>query len=71
MNFNIASTEILEDFHLAQENFLRAEQIKFQKSKELRENKIPNAPGVYTFFEKGNKILYIGEGGNLKSEWTK
>jgi hypothetical protein len=66
MNFNIASTEILEVLHLAQENLLRAEKIKFEKSKEWRENKIPNAPGVYAFFEKGNKILYIGEIGNLK-----
>lgn len=66
MNFKIASEEILDVLHLAQENLLRAERIKFEKSKQWRENKIPNSPGVYALFEKDNRILYIGESGNLQ-----
>jgi hypothetical protein len=66
MNFNIASEEILDVLHLAQENLLRAERIKFEKNKQWRENKIPNSPGVYALFEKDNRILYIGESGNLR-----
>ncbi|GGF06415.1 GIY-YIG nuclease family protein [Flavobacterium limi] len=66
MNFKIASEEILDVLHLAQENLLRAERIKFEKCKHWRKNKIPNSPGVYALFEKDNKLLYIGESGNLQ-----
>lgn len=61
MNFNSLNKELLDLLHLAQEQLLRAERIKFEKNKVWRENKIPNSPGVYALFEKNNKLLYIGE----------
>lgn len=66
MNYDSPSEELLDILHLAQENLLRAERIKFEKSNLWRKNNIPAAPGVYALFEKNNKLLYIGESGNLR-----
>jgi hypothetical protein len=65
MNFNLPTEELLDVLHLAQEQLLRAQQLKFEKTKEWRLN-IPNSPGVYALYEKNNKLLYIGESGNLR-----
>lgn len=66
MKHNLPTEELLDVLHLAQENLLTAERIKFEKSAEWRKNKIPNFPGVYALFERNNKLLYIGESGNLR-----
>lgn len=66
MEINIPSDMLLDVLQLAQENLLRAEKIKFEKCKEWRQNKIPSSPGVYALFEKNNKLMYIGESGNLR-----
>ena len=66
MNINLPSEELLDVLHLAQEQLLRTERIKFEKNRIWRENRVPNSPGVYALFEKDNRILYIGESGNLR-----
>lgn len=66
MNFNLPTEKLLNILHLAQEMLLKAERIKFQKNRDWRQNKIPNSPGVYALFEKKNKLMYIGESGNLR-----
>lgn len=70
MKHNLPTEELLDALHLAQENLLRAERIKFEKSAEWRKNKIPDFPGVYALFEKNNKLLYIGESGNLRERMS-
>lgn len=67
MNLHKPTEELLDMLHLAQENLLRAERIKFEKSIDWRRNKIPDSPGIYALFEKNNKLLYIGESGNLRA----
>ncbi len=39
---------------------------KFEKTKLWREAIIPNKPGIYALFEGKDKLLYVGETGNLR-----
>ncbi|WJJ96511.1 GIY-YIG nuclease family protein [Algibacter luteus] len=70
MNIYKPSEELLDTLHLAQEKLLRAERHKFIKSAEWRRNTIPDSPGIYALFEKNNKLLYIGESGNLRKRMS-
>ena len=70
MNIYKPSEVLLNTLHLAQEKLLRAERHKFIKSAEWRQNTIPDSPGIYALFEKENKLLYIGESGNLRKRMS-
>lgn len=66
MEYNLPKVELIELLTLAQENLLNTDKIKFEKSAEWREKNIPNYPGVYALFEKNNRLVYVGESGNLR-----
>lgn len=66
MEYNLPKVELIELLTLAQENLLHTDKIKFEKSAEWREKNIPNYPGVYALFEKNNRLVYVGESGNLR-----
>ena len=63
----IAELKDLNDiFNQAEKDLLFGEKLKFEKTKKWRDNSIPAFPGVYALFEGKDKLLYIGETGNLK-----
>lgn len=70
MNIYKPSEELLDTLHQAQEKLLRAKKHKVKKSVEWRRNEIPDSPGIYALFEKGNKLLYVGESGNLRKRMS-
>lgn len=39
-----------------------------QSSLELQIQTLPNNPGVYQYFDKDDKILYVGKAKNLKKK---
>ena len=45
------------------------EQYQYTKTKEIfsKEKDLPKLPGVYKFYDKKNKILYIGKAKNLSN----
>ena len=70
MNIHEKSEELLNVLHDAQEKLLRAKRHKFKKSLAWRRENIPSAPGIYALFEPGNRLMYIGETGNLRDRMS-
>jgi len=60
--------EILNEvFYKAEIELLNSKKLKFKKSKEWRDDNIPNEAGIYAIFNNKNEILYIGESGNINA----
>lgn len=66
MNYNLSQTELNRILEKAESELFNLKPIKFKKCKEWRKDKVPNEPGIYAIFENGDRLIYIGESGNLK-----
>ncbi len=44
--------------------------MSISESIELQLKTLPNAPGVYQYFDKDNKIIYVGKAKDLKKRVT-
>lgn len=66
MEYLLENKSLLDVLNKAQSNLFAARKLKFEKSSTWRNKSIPNESGVYALFEGKNKLIYIGETGNLR-----
>lgn len=66
MEYLLENNNLIEVLTKAQENLFAAKKYKFEKSSIWREVSIPNESGVYALYEGNDKLIYIGETGNLR-----
>jgi hypothetical protein len=64
MTFNLEEKELYQNLVLAEKLLFKSPKIKFERTLIWRKQYFKNVPGIYAIFEK-NKIIYIGETGNL------
>lgn len=67
MKYLLNNNELNEILSTSERKLFRSEKLKFKKDKTWRENSIPSSPGVYALYEGTEKLLYIGETGNLRA----
>ena len=66
MEYLLENKQLLNVLLQAQANLFAAEKFKFEKSNIWRNRLIPAEAGIYALFEGRDKLLYIGETGNLR-----
>lgn len=66
MEYLLENRKLIEVLNKAQSNLFAAKKYKFQKSSTWRNEIVPNESGVYALFEGNDKLIYIGETGNLR-----
>jgi hypothetical protein len=67
MKYLFENNDLYKGLAQAEINLFSSEKIKFKKYKNWREKSIPDKPGVYVLYEGNDKLLYIGETGNLRA----
>lgn len=67
MKYHFENNDLYNGLKQAETDLFSSEKLKFKKDKNWRENSIPDRPGVYALFEDNQKLLYIGETGNLRA----
>ena len=67
MKYLLNNNDLNEVLSTSEKNLFSSEKIKFKKDKTWRDNSIPSKPGVYALYEGTEKLLYIGETGNLRA----
>lgn len=65
MIFNLENKELYHNLILAEKLLFTAPKIKVARTLSWRKQYFKSVPGIYAFFETNNKIVYIGETGNL------
>jgi len=66
MNYILQDKDLYATLADAERKLFSSERFKFEKSQMWRSNTIPNNSGVYALFEERDKLLYVGETGNLR-----
>ena len=54
-------------FLKTEKELLNSNRLKFKKSKDWRNENIPNEPGIYAIFNEKDELMYIGESGNINA----
>ncbi|VXB46764.1 MULTISPECIES: GIY-YIG nuclease family protein [Chryseobacterium] len=65
MIFNLEDNELYKNLILAEKLLFESPKIKFERTLIWRKQYFKNVPGIYAIFEGNDKIIYIGETGNL------
>lgn len=63
--FNLENKELYQNLILAEKSLLKMPKIKISRTLNWRKQYFKNVPGIYAIFEGNDKIIYIGETGNL------
>lgn len=66
MEYLLENKNLFDMLKKAQSNLFASKKHKFQKSSTWRNEIVPNESGVYALFEGKDKLIYIGETGNLR-----
>jgi GIY-YIG catalytic domain len=66
MEYLLKNKTLFEILTNAQSNLFGSKKYKFEKSSNWRQTTIPNEAGVYALYEGTEKLIYVGETGNLR-----
>ena len=55
---------------LAEKALFNSEKIKFIKSLKWRRDNVPSEAGIYAIFDTNDRLIYIGESGNLRKRMS-
>lgn len=65
MSYFLENNLVNNIFLNAEKELFNSERIKFKKCTFWRKENVPNIAGIYAIFDETNKLIYIGESGNL------
>jgi hypothetical protein len=64
------AVDLSNTLKFAENELFNSRKIKFVKSAKWRNNNVPDLAGIYAIFDNDNRLIYIGESGNLRKRMS-